>query len=234
MYQCLCCGCYTLPVPPEDAIAYICPVCFWENDVFIKSDNEPSDENHGLTLQQARKNYAEYGACCLEMKQHTRRPTEDETGECTMLHNEIEKTLVEAGSVVTDLLASLKPAPYKPDEETPKEMITFDRTETDNSKWKTLLAEYLKTAKAFEIHCWNEEAEWIEVAMQYGTLKESDWQYGKIITGPVTKEFAKMLLNIPKPTDTELENKMTPFFNVFLDESFSSSHYGTEIYYDGN
>ena len=78
MYQCLCCGCYTLTVPSSEAIAYICPVCFWENDVFIKNDDEPSDENHGLTLRQAQKNYAEYGACCLEMKQHTRPPTEDE------------------------------------------------------------------------------------------------------------------------------------------------------------
>lgn len=60
-YKCLCCGNNTLPVPPEDAIAYICPICFWENDVFIKSDDEPSDENRGMTLNQARANYKEYG-----------------------------------------------------------------------------------------------------------------------------------------------------------------------------
>ena len=51
-YPCPCCGQITLPVPPEEAVAYICPVCWWENDVFISSDNEPSDENHGLTLSQ--------------------------------------------------------------------------------------------------------------------------------------------------------------------------------------
>ena len=39
-----------------------------------------------------------------------------------------------------------------------------------------------------------------------------------------------MLLDLPKPTDTEIYNKMTPFFNVFLDDNFDSSHYGTEIY----
>ena len=39
-----------------------------------------------------------------------------------------------------------------------------------------------------------------------------------------------MLLGLPKPTDTEIYNKMTPFFNVFLDSNFDSSHYGTEIY----
>ena len=39
-----------------------------------------------------------------------------------------------------------------------------------------------------------------------------------------------MLLGMSKPQDTEIYNKMTPFFNVFLDDSFQSSHYGTEVY----
>lgn len=107
--------------------------------------------------------------------------------------------------------------------------IYFDRTEKDNSKWLELLKEALKTAKTFEIHCWNGEDEWIAVALRYGKLKESDWTYGKMITGEVTPEFADMLLTMPKPQDTELENKMTPFFNVFLDSGFQSSHYGTEV-----
>ncbi|MBQ8315260.1 MAG: hypothetical protein IJX95_05920 [Lachnospiraceae bacterium] len=107
--------------------------------------------------------------------------------------------------------------------------IYFDRTEKDNSKWLELLKEALKTAKTFEIHCWNGEDEWIAVALRYGKLKESDWTYGKMITGEVTPEFADMLLTMPKPQDTEIENKMTPFFNVFLDSGFQSSHYGTEV-----
>lgn len=40
-----------------------------------------------------------------------------------------------------------------------------------------------------------------------------------------------MILGMPKPTDIEIYNKMTPFFNVFLDDyNFQSSQYGTEIY----
>ena len=35
MYECLCCGLKTLPTKAENAIAFICPVCWWENDVFI-------------------------------------------------------------------------------------------------------------------------------------------------------------------------------------------------------
>lgn len=63
MYKCLCCGNKTLPVPAEEAIAYICPVCWWENDVFLNSPDEPSDENHGMTLWEAHENYIKYGIC---------------------------------------------------------------------------------------------------------------------------------------------------------------------------
>ena len=109
--------------------------------------------------------------------------------------------------------------------------IYLDRTEKDNSKWLELITEALKTSKHFEIHCWNEETDWIEFALKYGNLKESTWKYGKIIEGDVTSEFVRMILDIPKPTDIEIYNKMTPFFNIFLDDyEFQSSHYGTEIY----
>ncbi len=113
-----------------------------------------------------------------------------------------------------------------------KEMysVYLDRSEKNNSKWLEMITEAIKGAKTFEIHCWNEENEWINVALQYGTLKYSDWKYGKIIVGTVTPEFSNMLLNMPKPQDIEIYNKMTPFFNVFLDGSFQSCHYGTEIY----
>ena len=73
----------------------------------------------------------------------------------------------------------------------------------------------------------------VALALQYGKLKESDWTYGKIITGEVTAAFTEMLCSQPKPTDIEAANKMTPFFNIFLDDTFQSSHWGTEIYYGG-
>ena len=62
-YPCPCCENHTLPVPQEDAIAFICPICLWENDVFIKSDEEPSDENHGMTLRQAKDRFRKTGSC---------------------------------------------------------------------------------------------------------------------------------------------------------------------------
>ena len=112
--------------------------------------------------------------------------------------------------------------------------IYLDGTEKDNSVWLSLIEVAIKTAKHFEIHCWNEEVDWIEFALKYGNLKESTWRYGKIIEGEVTQEFVTMILEMPKPTDIEIYNKMTPFFNIFLDNyDFQSSHYGTEIYIKG-
>ncbi|WP_312644068.1 CPCC family cysteine-rich protein [Hydrogenoanaerobacterium sp.] len=77
-YSCPCCGYYTFSVPKEDAIAYICPVCFWENDIFTLGDDEPSDENRSLTLNEARENFKQFGACSRELLVHVRPPKVDE------------------------------------------------------------------------------------------------------------------------------------------------------------
>lgn len=132
-------------------------------------------------------------------------------------------------NTLADTIMDLKPALIS-DEPVEFEMVTLDRAEKDNGKWLSYIMNALKDAKTFEIHCWNEETEWVELALQYGHLKDDDWRHGKIISGDVTPEFVQMLLSQPKPTDIEIENKMTPFFNVFLDDKFQSCHYGTELY----
>lgn len=78
IFGCPCCGFRTFPVPPEEAIAYICPVCMWENDVFTASEEEPSDENHGLTLRQGRENFGKYGVCDPRLARYARPPLPEE------------------------------------------------------------------------------------------------------------------------------------------------------------
>ena len=131
-------------------------------------------------------------------------------------------------SKISDVLDDLEPVPDQPTENIAYEIITFDASERDNAKWKALIFEHIKTANTFEIHCWMEEQEEIALALQYGALKNFDWKYGKVIAGSVTTEFAAMLLNMPKPIDMVISNKMTPFFSIFFDNGFSSEHYGTE------
>jgi len=176
MYECLCCGLKTLPTEAENAIAFIWPVCWWENDVFIKSDNEPSDENRGMTLNQARANYKRCGIA--------------------------------------------------------NPQFITERVDRLDIGWRDIVKDLSKNAKTFEIHCWNEETEWIELALKYGTVKEDSWKLGKVISGDITEEFINMLINLPRPTDTEIYYKRTPFFSIFFDNGFSSEHYGTEINFD--
>ncbi len=131
--------------------------------------------------------------------------------------------------VLSGAISELNPAPYAPDAHKEFWLVNLDHSEKDNSKWLTYMREALQTATTFEIHCWNEEPEWTRFALRYGKLKDDDWRYGKIITGEVTPEFVKMLLEQPKPLDIEIYNKMTPFFTIALDNGFWSSHYGTEL-----
>lgn len=74
IYPCPCCGHLTLPVPRAEAIASICPVCFWENDVFAPGEDDPSDENHGMTLREGRENYRKWGAVREDLARYTRPP----------------------------------------------------------------------------------------------------------------------------------------------------------------
>lgn len=74
---CPCCGCITVP-NGGDALAFICPVCCWEIDLFLHDADEPSDQNHGLTLRQARQNYTVHGAVLPRLKPHCRPPRPEE------------------------------------------------------------------------------------------------------------------------------------------------------------
>ena len=101
--------------------------------------------------------------------------------------------------------------------------------DTAHKQWKTIMAKNLQASKAFEIHCWKDERKEIEMALAYGSIKKTDWEGGSVIEGAVTPKFIHFLLTLSKPDDTEVFYKMTPFFSIFLDNGFSSEHYGTEL-----
>ena len=74
LFPCPCCGNLTLRYPRQNAVAFICPVCFWENDVFDPGEDDPSDENGGMTLREGRENFREYGAVRPDLVCHARPP----------------------------------------------------------------------------------------------------------------------------------------------------------------
>lgn len=70
-YVCKCCGCASL----DSADEYdICPVCCWEKDRTQESDHEYKGGANGVSLNEARKNYAEFGACEKRFAENVRKP----------------------------------------------------------------------------------------------------------------------------------------------------------------
>ena len=128
------------------------------------------------------------------------------------------------------LIGELKPVPELPEDEIPRgDLVTLDGRDADNSRWLALIKPRLTHAKRFEIHCRHGEEDIFALALPFGVEQETDWAYGRIVAGDVTPAFCEMLLSQPRPADREVYNKMTPFFNVFLDD-FQSCHYGTELF----
>lgn len=55
---CACCGA-EYPIPPQEGDA--CPVCGWAVDSDLQTDGQPSDQNDGLCLEEARQNFRCFG-----------------------------------------------------------------------------------------------------------------------------------------------------------------------------
>ncbi len=96
-------------------------------------------------------------------------------------------------------------------------------------KWRGLFQEFSLSARRFELHCWEDEGDAIALARQYGEEKTVTWAHGRVFAGAVTPAFVQALLAQPLPEESEEGQRLTPFFSVFLDNGFSSEHYGTEI-----
>ena len=109
-------------------------------------------------------------------------------------------------------------------------MIEIAMHTAGNSWWKRLILLFARPGTSFAIHCWQDEPQWIAVAQQFGTTQQSpDGFAGVVVAGVITQPLIDFLQHTDKPTDTEIYNKQTPFFSIFL-EGFSSEHYGTELH----
>lgn len=74
---CPCCQFLTLPEPSPGSWE-ICPVCFWQDDpVGFAHPHRPHGPNP-MSLQQARSNYAAFGACEERMLRYVRPPLRHE------------------------------------------------------------------------------------------------------------------------------------------------------------
>jgi hypothetical protein len=78
-YCCPCCGFRTLSRKPPGSYG-ICPVCYWEDDAAQFDDpTADGDGANGVSLDQARKNFKEFGASEREALEYVRPPNPEES-----------------------------------------------------------------------------------------------------------------------------------------------------------
>ena len=76
-YKCPCCGYYTIPQKPPGT-DHICNVCFWHDDYVQFYDPDFEGGANEASLNQAKKNFIEFGACEFDLKKYVRHPKRDE------------------------------------------------------------------------------------------------------------------------------------------------------------
>jgi|SRR5579863_3208303 len=73
VYLCPCCGFATL-TNPQPGSYEICPVCFWEDDPAQKSHPRFAGGANEVSLEQARRNYIDFGASQWHLHARVRPP----------------------------------------------------------------------------------------------------------------------------------------------------------------
>ncbi|MED4285135.1 CPCC family cysteine-rich protein [Priestia megaterium] len=72
-YTCPCCGYNTLEEEPPDTFD-ICEICFWEDDGVQFDDPDYEGGANVISLKEAQKNFAKYGACDKGSVKFVRKP----------------------------------------------------------------------------------------------------------------------------------------------------------------
>jgi hypothetical protein len=76
-YPCPCCGYLTFDEEPCGTYE-ICPVCYWEDDSIQNEEPDYDSGANGISLNEAKENFAKYGAIKQEFVKNVRNPLESE------------------------------------------------------------------------------------------------------------------------------------------------------------
>ncbi len=77
-YKCPCCSYFTLEDPPGHFD--ICEVCYWEDDNIQRDDPNSWGGANGPSLNDARRNYLEFGCSDRQHLAMVRPPRDEEKG----------------------------------------------------------------------------------------------------------------------------------------------------------
>ncbi len=77
MYPCPCCGFLTIGEQSPGTFE-ICPVCDWEDDNVQSEDPDYAGGANKVSLNEARRNFAAFGAVSNEAVKRVRKPLSEE------------------------------------------------------------------------------------------------------------------------------------------------------------
>jgi hypothetical protein len=76
--KCHCCGFYTLE---NNVVSDICPVCFWQKDIYQEEHIDDSCGPNLVSLREAKENFKKFGAIEEQFKIFVRLPLKEEIDE---------------------------------------------------------------------------------------------------------------------------------------------------------
>ncbi|WP_084299380.1 CPCC family cysteine-rich protein [Dyadobacter tibetensis] len=71
--QCICCGYHSI-----EGISDICPVCFWQKDIFQEKYIDDDGGPNLISLRISQENFNKFGVIDQKFKSLVRPPKEDE------------------------------------------------------------------------------------------------------------------------------------------------------------
>ena len=108
--------------------------------------------------------------------------------------------------------------------------LSTSNMKMNNDWWNQVFTLLAQKASYFRVHCWNDEIDEISHAKKFGHILTTSWKHGVIIEGQISDSFIHSITSSYSATQRNGYNMMTPFFTIELDNIFSSSHYGTEVF----
>lgn len=108
-------------------------------------------------------------------------------------------------------------------------LISVEKPSVDYQLWKDIFKIFADPGEYFEIHCWKNENDEIQMASQFGEIACFDIPSIKIIHGTVNERFISFILNEEMSCETKFYNKIVPFYTVHIGNHFSIEDYGTRM-----
>lgn len=108
-------------------------------------------------------------------------------------------------------------------------LISVENPSVNYQCLKDIFKIFANPGEYFEIHCWKNENDEIQMASQFGEIACFDIPSIKIIHGTVNERFIAFILNEDILCEKKFYNKIVPFYTVHIGDHVSFEDYGARM-----